>query len=210
MVRIKKTIDYINVLCRSEMAERRLLGENLKRQYAKWVSTLDFDDFSAFADVIMRNRKLIGAAQLFGKFRAYALEEYLYRLLKKRCKIQQPLDVFWGEKCLVLRNDGKAYGIEFDVSVGAKNGAYVDPLLVIDAKMELDSARLKTSLGSFVIMKNYKPGVYCVIVYVVEELDAVLLRLAGNWVNAFFQLTLKNGNVENLVNYVNSCLEKAY
>lgn len=208
MARLKKAIDYINFLCASKQRERQLLGEDLRRLYERWRSTLKLGDFLAFVDFIMVNKQLMGAAQFFGKFRAYAFEEYIYTLLINRCRLPHPMGIYWGEKCIVMHDGVKAYGMEFDVSVGVKNAGYVDPALVIDAKVELDSARLKASLGSFAILKRQKPEVKCALVYVLKELDEALLRLAGDWIDAFFNLSEDKDEVEGLINYVGSCVNR--
>jgi len=80
--RIKKAIEYINALCLSEIAKKRQLGDKLQAQYIKWTKTLSLQDFLTFNETIEENKAEIGAAQFFGKFRAYAFEEYIYRLLR--------------------------------------------------------------------------------------------------------------------------------
>lgn len=153
MARVKKAIDYINALCLSENAEKRSLGKSLKAQYTKWTKTLNLKDFLVFNETIQKNKAQIGVAQFFGKFRAYAYEEYVYRLLRTKIHIPKPLQLFWGEKCLVWRKGGKEYALEFDVSIGKKTNNFVEPVMVLEAKVELDSARLKTALASFAILK---------------------------------------------------------
>jgi hypothetical protein len=206
LTRIKKTVDYIEELCSSNIAEKRLLGSQLKTKYEEWTKTLSLKDFSYFNEVIKKNKNAIGSAQFFGKFRAYAFEEYIYRLLQTKVRIPKPLQVFWGEECLVWRNDGKEYAMEFDVSVGKKTKSFVEPVVVLDSKIELDSARLKTALASFIILKHWNPAAKCFLVYMVKEVNSTLLELMDCWINGTFQLSLKNDETTLLLNCIAECL----
>jgi len=140
--RIKKTVDYIHELYISIDGEKKTLGKNLKMQYKKWIKTLAIEDFLTFIKTIENNKAKIGVAQFFGKFRAYAFEEYIYRLLNVKISIPNYLRVYWGEKCLVWSKDGEEYVMEFDISIGRKMEHYVEPVVVFDSKVELDSSRL--------------------------------------------------------------------
>lgn len=203
---MKKAINYINDLRLSNEETRRALADLLLFHYEKWAKTLSLKDFLDFNNLIMKNKNEIGVAQFFGKFRAYAFEEYVYRLLKERVCIDQPLELFWGEKCPVWSSDGKSYSLEFDISIGRKNEGFVEPLMVFDAKVELDSARLKTALASFMMLKHWKPETKCVLVYVTRELEETLLELAKNWIEAIFQFSLENDETEAFIGYVAGCL----
>ena len=206
MARVKKPIDYIKGLCSSKRAEQQALGRKLQAQYERWRKTLALEDFLKFNEAIMANKAKIGVAQFFGKFRAYTFEEYVYRLLKEKVSFQKPLEVFWGEKCLVWQNTEKNYAIEFDISIGRKTGEFVDPAVVFDTKVELDSARLKTALASFAILKSWKPEVKCILVYVVKDLDNTLLDLAKKWVDGVFRFSLEKDETSAFLNYISNCL----
>ncbi|MEM2547104.1 MAG: hypothetical protein QXM37_05695 [Candidatus Bathyarchaeia archaeon] len=206
MARAKKPIDYINELCSSGNEEQRIIGETFYVQYERWTKTLALKDFLKFNEIIRINKSKIGAAQFFGKFRAYAFEEYIYRLIKEKIAINKPFDVFWGEKCLVWQEDEKGYAMEFDVSIGRKICEFIDPLVVFDAKVELDSARLKTALASFVVLKRWKPAVQCVLVYITKELNSHLFELAKNWIDGVFQFSWENDETDVFLNYVSKCL----
>ncbi|MEM3626804.1 MAG: hypothetical protein QXZ25_02135 [Candidatus Bathyarchaeia archaeon] len=206
MPRIKKTVDYINELCLSKIAEKRLLGGKLKTQYEDWTKTLNLKDFASFNEAINRNKNAIGAAQFFGKFRAYAFEEYIYRLLQSKVRIPKPLQVFWGEKCLVWRKNEKEYAVEFDISIGKKIKSFVEPVIVFDSKIELDSARLKTALASFVILKRWNQATKCFLAYTVKKVDPTLLELASCWIDGIFQFSLKNDETTPFLNCVAECL----
>jgi hypothetical protein len=203
--RIKKSADYINELLSNDSEKKQLLGKELKLQYAKWIKTLNLQDFLVFTKLIQDNKNEIGAAQFFGKFRAYAFEEYLYRLLQTKISLPKPLQIFWGEKCLVWRKNGKGYAMEFDVAIGKKISDFVEPKIVFDAKVELDSARLKTALASFAILKHWNSEVKCLLVYVVKDLDSALLKLAGHWIDGLFRLSLEKDETKALLEYVSKC-----
>jgi hypothetical protein len=203
--RIKKAVDYINELLSSDSEKKQLLGKELKLQYAKWIKTLKVQDFLAFTKLIQDNKNEIGAAQFFGKFRAYAFEEYLYRLLQTKIRFPESLQIFWGEKCLVWRKGEKRYAMEFDISIGKKTNGFIEPNIVFDAKVELDSARLKTALASFTILKRWNSEVKCLLVYVVNDLDSALLELASHWIDGVFRLSLEKDETKALLDYVSKC-----
>ncbi|MDI6805752.1 MAG: hypothetical protein QMD20_03690 [Candidatus Bathyarchaeia archaeon] len=206
MSRIKKAIDYINELRSSNNPKKQLLGKALAVQYAKWTKTLNLQDFLAFAKIIQDNKTEIGAAQFFGKFRAYAFEEYIYRLLQAKVRLSEPLQIFWGEKCLVWRKSEKEYAMEFDVAIGKKTNDFFEPKIVFDAKVELDSARLKTALASFAILKRWNAEVKCLLVYVIKDVDSAFMELASYWVDEFFHLSLEKDETRALLDYVSKCL----
>ncbi|MEM3695901.1 MAG: hypothetical protein QXQ94_00145 [Candidatus Bathyarchaeia archaeon] len=206
MSRIKKAVDYINQLRSSNSTKKQLLGKELAVQYAKWTKTLNLQDFLTFTKIIQENKKEIGVAQFFGKFRAYAFEEYIYRLLKTKIRLPEPLQIFWGEKCLVWRKGDECYSMEFDVAIGKKAKGFIEPKIVFDAKMELDSARLKTALASFAILKRWNAEVKCLLVYVVKDVDSVFLKLANYWVDGLFRLSLEKDETRALLDYVSKRL----
>ncbi|MEM2971925.1 MAG: hypothetical protein QW270_05830 [Candidatus Bathyarchaeia archaeon] len=198
MPRIKRAVDYIKALSLSGNLEKQLLGNKLKSQYLKWTKTLSLQDFLAFNKTIQENKALIGAVQFFGKFRAYAFEEYIYRLLKTKIYIPKPLQLFWGEKCLVW----KEYAMEFDIVIGVKTNCFVEPTMVFDAKIELDSARLKTALASFAILKSWNNKAKCFLIYIVREVDVAFLELAEHWIDGIFQFSSKNDETKAFINCV--------
>jgi len=204
--RKKKAIDYINELCSSEIAEKRSLGNKLKAQYNKWTESLALQDFLFFNEIIQKNKAEIGAAQFFGKFRAYAFEEYVYRLLQSKIRIPESLRLFWGEKCLAWQKDGEEYAMEFDVAIGKKTNNFVEPVIVFDAKVELDSVRLKTALASFAILKQRNPKTRCVLVYVTKEIDSAFLELAGCWIDGIFQFGPENDESKGFLRQVSEFL----
>jgi len=208
LARLKKAIDYINELCSSKRENQRKLGRALQAQYERWVKTLALKDFLKFNETVMANKAEIGAAQFFGKFRAYAFEEYIYRLLKEKTRLKRPFELFWGEKCLVWQKASENYALEFDISIGLEKDGFVDPVVVVDAKVELDSSRLKTALASFAMLKRWKPEAKCVIAYISRELDNSLLELARDWADGIFQFSLENDESKAFLDFVAACLNR--
>ena len=184
MVRVKKPINYIEELLRR--SETKFLGEKLKKQYYKWIKSLKIEDFYSFIDLIEENKQVIGIAQFFGKFRAYSLEEYVYQLLREKCRIPEKLEVYWGEKCLILKSDNAEYCMEADIIIGKKLDNCIKPKIVVDAKVELDASRFKTAIGTFTLIKQAHPNVKCFLVYLKRELHDILLRLASLWINGIY------------------------
>ncbi|MEM3699288.1 MAG: hypothetical protein QXL57_00235 [Candidatus Bathyarchaeia archaeon] len=206
MSRIKKAIDYINELSSSNNQKKQLLGKELAVKYAKWTKTLNLQDILTFVKIIKDNKTEIGAAQFFGKFRAYAFEEYIYRLLQAKVCLPKPLQIFWGEKCLVWQKGDEGYAMEFDVAIGEKAKDVVEPKIVFDAKLELDSARLKTALASFAILKRWNAEVKCLLAYMVKDVNAALMKLAHYWVDGLFCLSLEKDETKALLDYVSKCI----
>jgi hypothetical protein len=203
--RIKRAVDYIRALSSSSNTKKQLLGNKLNSQYLKWTETLNLQDFLTFNETIQKNKALIGAAQFFGKFRAYAFEEYIYRLLQTKINIPKPLELFWGEKCLVY----ESYTMEFDIAIGAKTNLFVDPTMVFDTKVELDSARLKTALASFAILKNWNSKAKCFLIYIVKELDHAFLELASQWIDGIFQFSIEKDETRAFLSYVINCFAQS-
>jgi hypothetical protein len=206
--RVKRAIDYIEALCASGDKEKSALGEELKQLYDKWLKTLNLQDFLRFIETIRENRDKIGVPQFFGKFRAYAFEEYVYKLVKVKCCVPKSLQTFWGEKCIVWRECESEYAMEFDVSIGKRINNFVEPTVVFEAKIELDSARLKTALASFAILKQSNPEAKCIIISLIEDFDPLLLKLAEHWADGTFQLNTKTSTPDNFVNFVNKLLKE--
>jgi len=96
--------------------------------------------------------------------------------------------------------------MEFDVSIGKKTNQFIEPVMISDAKVELDSARLKTALASFTILKNWNHKVKCLLVYVNKEIEATLLELAEHWIDGIFQFSLENNETAAFLDYVVKCL----
>ncbi|MEM2105243.1 MAG: hypothetical protein QXV21_02075 [Candidatus Bathyarchaeia archaeon] len=206
MPRIKRAVDYIEALHSSRDKEKSVLGEELKQYYDKWSRTLDPQDFLRFLELIKENKDKIGVPQFFGKFRAYAFEEYVYRIINVKVTMPTHLQTFWGEKCIIWREGEKDYAIEFDVSIGKKLKIFVEPKMVFEAKVELDAARLKTALASFALLKKWNSRAKCVLVYLIKDFDTTLIKLAKNWVDGAFQFSIKTNELASFVDFVNKSL----
>ena len=143
MARLKKPVDYVNRLLLNPNSDIRKLGENLQKQYEQWKRSLNLKHLLNFMKTIQENRDKIGVAQLFGKFRAYSFEEFVYRLIQTKVFLPKGLSLYWGEKCLIWKKSNQKYAMELDVLIGRKIDNLVDATIAIDTKVELDASRLK-------------------------------------------------------------------
>jgi hypothetical protein len=198
----KKTIDYINELRFSSDNEKRMLGEKLLRQYERWSKSLRLKDLLDFLNCIQANKEKIGVAQFFGKFRASSFEEFVYSLLKTKLNPPEPLQVFWGEKCLIWKENSQRYGIEMDIAIGRELDEFVEPTVAVDAKVELDASRLKTALASMLLVKRLNPKTGCFIVYIRKEVSQLLLNATNTWVDGIFQLGNRRNEIANFLKAV--------
>ena len=186
MARLKKPIDYVKALRLSSDPETRRLGETLHKQYLKWTKGLHLKDLLEFMQNIQDNKERVGVAQLFGKFRAYSLEEFVCRLIQAKVSIPKSLDVHWGEKCLILKRNGQQHGMEMDILVGKKIGGFIEPTVAVETKVELDASRLKTALASFVLLKKRHSHMKCFLVYMIGEVRPLLLKLTEPWIDGIY------------------------
>jgi len=194
MARLKKPINYIEELLKKPKS--KTVGEKLRGQYYKWIKSLKIEDFCFFLDLIEKNRKVIGLAQFFGKFRAYSFEEYVYRLLKQKCSIPEKFEVYWGEKCRISKPNEEEYCMEADIIIGKKQNQCVKPKIVIDTKVELDASRFKNALASFMLIKRANLKAKCFLVYLKKEVDEALLHLADFWIDGIYNFSWKVGEIE--------------
>ena len=208
MARLKKPTEYINKLRLNPDLKAREIGENLRDKYQQWTRNLHLRDLLSFMQSIQDNKNQIGTAQLFGKFRAYSLEEFVYRLIRAKLSISRSLEVYWGEKCLVWRGNGREYGMELDILVGRKLNQLVEPVVAIDTKVELDASRLKTTLASFVLVKRWNLGMKCFLVYMIGETDPILLKLAEPWIDGIYEFGLERDETEKLIESIQEALSR--
>jgi hypothetical protein len=204
----KKTIDYINELRFSSNRERSVLGENLLKQYRRWTRSLRLKDMLDFLGCIRDNKEKIGVAQFFGRFRASSFEEFIYRILRTKVDIPEGLQVFWGEKCLVWRKDEQRYGVEVDIAIGRKLDGLVKPAVAVDAKVELDAARLKTALASMLLLKQLNKKTRCFIVYINKEVSNFLLAASDVWVDGVFEFSLKRNEIADFLRAVQNAMRR--
>ena len=207
MAKRKKPEDYVNELRLSSNVETRALGENLLEQYRRWTQTLRLEDLLVFLQTIQNNKNKIGAAQFFGRFRAYSLEEFVYRLVQAKVNAPKLLNVYWGERCVVWKGNSQEYGMELDVLVGKKLDEFVQPVVVVDTKVELDASRLKTTLASFLLLKRCNPHVQCFLVYILGEVDPLLLRLTEPWIDGIYQFSAEKDETAAFVKSVQAAIQ---
>ena len=207
MTKLKKPVDYINDLRRSSSPKTRNLGELLNKQYYDWTQSLQLKSLLNFLKTIEENKNEIGVAQLFGKFRAYSFEEFVYRLIQTEVSVPKALAVYWGEKCLIWNRASQKYGMEFDVTLGKKLDDFVEPIVAIDAKVEFDSSRLKTSLASFFLLKQRSQNVKCFLVYMLADIDPLLLNLTKPWVDEIFHFGSERDETREFIKSIQKALK---
>jgi len=208
MARLKKPIDYVNALRLSSDPEARRLGETLHRQRLQWTKSLRLEDLLQFMQSIQKNKERVGVAQLFGKFRAYSPEEFVYRLIQAKVSISKSLDVYWGEKCLIWRKDSQQHGMEMDIIVGRKLNKFIEPTVTVDAKVELDASRLKTALASFLLLKKRYSHVKCFLVYMIGEVHPLLPKLMEPWIDGIYQFSLDKDETTAFVKSVQEAVKQ--
>ncbi|MEM2935994.1 MAG: hypothetical protein QW231_02330 [Candidatus Bathyarchaeia archaeon] len=209
MAKRKRPEDYIGDLCSSPDPENRRLGENLRGQYSRWAQNLSLEELTSFLEAIQGNKERIGAPQLFGKFRAYSFEEFVYRLIQIRISIPQNLGVYWGEKCLIWDEENKKYGTEMDILIGRKLNEFIEAKAAVDTKIELDAARLKTTLASFLLLKERNPQVKCFLAYMRGEINPILLDLAKPWIDGAYQLSLERDETEHFIKSLQEAINRS-
>ena len=203
-------MDYVNQLLLNQDPDLQKLGENLQEHYGQWTRSLNPKHLLNFVKAIRENKEKIGVAPLFGKFRAYSFEEFVYRLIQAKVLIPKPLNVYWGEKCLVWKDDDREYRMELDVVIGKKlNEFVVEPQVAVEAKVELDASRLKTALASFLLLKQRYPNVKCFLVYMFGEIDSFLMKLTAPWIDGIYQFSEDRNESRAFVKLVQEAMKHA-
>lgn len=209
-MRKKKTINYIDDLRFGSDKQKSALGEKLVRQYETWTRSLQLKDLLNFLNHIQENKEKVGTAQFFGKFRASAFEEFLYRSLKTKLELPSPLQIFWGEKCLIWIEKAQPYGVEVDITIGKKTKGFVEPFVAIDAKVELDAARLKTALASMLLIKRLNQETRCFLTYLRKEISDTLLNAVDIWIDGIFHFSLKQDQIASFLSAVQNAIVHSY
>jgi hypothetical protein len=209
LARLKKPIDYVEDLCASRDIQTRRIGLLLKRDYRTWTTSLKPHDFEAFLNIIQRHKEKIGLAQFFGKFRAYAFEEYVYRLIKSKILLPRGFDVFWGEEVQVWLEKGQAYNMEVDISIG-RPGKHdsISPIIIVDCKVEIDASRLKTAMAAFALLKQFIPAVSCFLVYIKKNVSDIFFQLVRNWIDGAYEISTIKDESERFIETLTRILQK--
>jgi hypothetical protein len=113
-----------------------------------------------------------------------------------------------GEKCLVWKESSQGYGVEVDIAIGRKLDGFVEPAVAVDAKVELDAARLKTALASMLLVKRLNPKTRCFIVYIKREVSNFLLAASDTWLDGVFEFSLKRNEVASFLRAVKSATRR--
>jgi len=176
----RKTVkDYINDLFKERLSEEDLkVILKVKDLYKKWRSTLSFHDFIKFLNVLELNRKFIrnrigGFPQSYGRLRAIAFEEYIYYYLRKLTSESRNLRILWDEKIPIKAPVN--YTLRPDFTILRDK----EPIFFIEAKIEIDSQRIKSTLLDFILLKMNYPKALNVLIYYLLDGDEKLIELAS-------------------------------
>ena len=208
-MRRRKALSYIEKL----MMHDYRLGVKLRESYNQWIETLNIDDFNRFLDLIYEFRENImrstgGLMQMIGQFRAYSLEEYVYQVIRRRVRVPVGMDVYWNDDVVVWRINSYVYTVRFDLLIGSKNNRYVDPSIIVEAKVEVDAPRLKNVFMNFTLAKFLKPNVETILVYVRWNASQTLKSITLKYVNKVYWFGAGcMGNVDMFVDYLNQYLQ---
>jgi len=208
-LRRRKALSYIEKL----MMHDYRLGVKLRESYNQWIETLNIDDFNRFLDLIYEFRENImrstgGLMQMIGQFRAYSLEEYVYQVIRRRVRVPVGMDVYWNDDVVVWRINSYVYTVRFDLLIGSKNNKYVDPSIIVEAKVEVDAPRLKNVFMNFTLAKFLKPNVETILVYVRWNASQALKSITLKYINKVYWFGAGcMGNVDMFVDYLNQYLQ---
>ena len=208
-MRRRKALNYIEKL----MMHDYELGVKLRESYNQWIETLSIDDFNRFLNLIYEFRENImrstgGLMQMIGQFRAYSLEEYVYQVIRRRVRVPVGMDVYWNDDVVVWRINSYVYTVRFDLLIGSKNNKYVDPSIIVEAKVEVDAPRLKNVFMNFTLAKFLKPNVETILVYVRWNASQALKSITLKYVNKVYWFGAGcMGNVDMFVDYLNQYLQ---
>jgi len=208
-LRRRKALNYIEKL----MMHDYELGVKLRESYNQWIETLSIDDFNRFLNLIYEFRENImrstgGLMQMIGQFRAYSLEEYVYQVIRRRVRVPVGMDVYWNDDVVVWRINSYVYTVRFDLLIGSKNNRYVDPSIIVEAKVEVDAPRLKNVFMNFTLAKILKPNVETILVYVRWNASQTLKSITLKYVNKVYWFGAGcMGNVDMFVDYLNQYLQ---
>jgi len=193
-LRYARPLTYIERLLKSKNKRGVAAGRKLLKIYEAWKTSLSIDDFLYFLRLIQYDLKedimlsLKGMIQMIGQFKAYSFEEFLMDLIKKKLKeLNKPLEVLWNEKLPIWKAPtNEEYAATFDIAIIKRVNGKITPLIVIEAKVDVDAPRLKTALFNSILLKNTYPDVKYALVYVNWNADVILMSLARNFLDAIF------------------------
>jgi len=207
-LRRKKTVNYIEQIAKYDYK----LGGKLRESYSRWIETLSIDDFNDFLDLIYEfkediMRGLGRLLQTIGQFRAYSLEEYIYQLIRRRVRIPRSMDVYWNEDVAIWKLNSYTYTVRFDILIGSKNNKYVEPAIIVEAKVEVDAPRLKNVFMNFILAKTLKPNVKTILVYVNWNASQILKYITLKYVDRLYWFGSGCiGSVDEFIDYLNQAI----
>jgi hypothetical protein len=209
-LRRRKALNYIERLMMHDYG----LGVRLRESYNRWIETLSIDDFNRFLDLIYEfrgdiMRNMGGLIQMIGQFRAYSLEEYVYQVVRRRVRVPVGMGIYWNDDVVVWRLNSYIYTVKFDVLIGSKNDRYVDPSIIVEAKVEVDAPRLKNVFMNFTLAKMLKPNVKTILVYVKWNASQILKSIMSKYINGVYRFGYGcMDDVDMFVEYLNKHLQE--
>ena len=173
---------YIALMEQSQDEYVKKIGAMFKKYYLKTVTHSQVSDLLSFLDLIDKHANAIGEVltkhpQARGRFRAYLLEEFVYKLAKDTIRNVSNADIYWDKEYPVYEYEehpAKYYKISSDISIEI-NGV---PKAFIEVKVDVDAQRLKASLFTMLLLKSKYNSARFALVYVNRQVDKNLLKLA--------------------------------
>ncbi|MCS7386384.1 MAG: hypothetical protein NDF55_06580 [archaeon GB-1867-005] len=211
-MRRTRALDYIKrLLSHSGGVEA---GEELLKLYFKWKETLDLKDFLVFIESIQSKWKdrimqvLKGMPQMIGQFRAFSFEEYIVDLIRAKVDPEgMGFKILWNEKLLIWRYGDCEYWSALDVVVSRIEGAVNVPIVVVEAKIDVDAPRLRSTMLNFELLKRMYPEVRTVLAYLYWNADEVLKSMAKMFVDELFDFNFES-QVSAFISFISSLLSK--
>jgi hypothetical protein len=93
--------------------------------------------------------------------------------------------------------------------IGSKNDRYVDPSIIVEAKVEVDAPRLKNVFMNFTLAKMLKPNVKTILVYVKWNASQILKSIMSKYINGVYRFGYGcMDDVDMFVEYLNKHLQE--
>lgn len=206
-MRVKTTGDYIEELITSLDDDSVELGERLEELYQAWSRRSSLNAFLTFLREAHSGRHLLGSPQFYGRFRNNALEEYVHRLIKKQLHHIIGDRIHWGRHVQLHRGSQYTHSVEVDVCIGKEiSRSGVEPELIADCRVELDSAQLLNSVGLASLVKQSHPECVYFLVCVLKNVEDGFLGITAGAVDGVYQLSNGPAEVKRLLNGISEKL----
>lgn len=193
-------IDYINRILNMGFHD---FGLKLLSLYNRWKTSLSIQDFMEFSDYIS---SLLGnsmfkanfSPQMMGQFRAYSFEEYIYDLIASRMDLPSSMyNLLWNEKIPLWSECREVYESSFDIIILKRRDN--KPKVVIEAKIDVDSPRLRIVLFNSLLLSKLYDDLYCYLVFINWNASSLLRSMALKFVDGVFNVS-RHGQIEAFLN----------